>query len=40
MKLNDVICSDVIILRNLVKKTVKRDYFKIAAVSTSFIQSY
>ena len=35
--MNDVIDSDVIILRNLTKKTVKRVYFKIAATSSSFI---
>ena len=32
--------NDIIILRNLSKKTIKRVYFKIAAVSSSFIQSY
>ena len=39
-KINDIIDSDVIILRNLAKKTVKRVHFKIAAVSSSFIESY
>ena len=39
-KINDVIDSDVIILRNLAKKTVKRVYFKIAAASSSFTQFY
>ena len=39
-KINDVIDSDVIIRRNLDEKTVKRVYFKIAAVSSYFIQSY
>ena len=34
--INDVIDSDVIILRHLAKKTVKKVYFKIAAASSSF----
>ena len=38
-QINDVIDSDVIILRNLAKKTVKRVYLKIAATSSSFVQS-
>ena len=38
--INGVIDSDVIMLRNLAKKTVKRVYFKISAASSSFIQSY
>ena len=37
-KINDVLDGDVIILRKLAKKTVKRVY--IASVSLSFIQSY
>ena len=32
--------DDVIVVRKLAKKTVKRVYFKIATVSSSFIQSY
>ena len=39
-KINDVIDNDVIIVRNLAEKTVKRVYFKIAAASSFFIQSY
>ena len=39
-KINNVIDIDVIILRRLAKKTVKRVYFKIAAASLSFIQSW
>ena len=38
-KFNDVIASDVIILRHLAKETVKVVYFKIADSSLSFIQS-
>ena len=32
--------NDVIIVRKLAEKTIKRVYFKIAAASSSFIQSY
>ena len=39
-KTNDVIDNNVIILRKLAEKTVERVYFKIAAASSSFIQSY
>ena len=38
-KINDVIHNDVIIVRKLAEKTVKRVYFKIAAAFSSFIQS-
>ena len=36
-KINDVIDNDVIIVRNLAEKTVKRVYFKIVAASSFFI---
>ena len=39
-KIIDVIDNDVILVRNLAEKTVKRVYFKIAAASSIFIQSY
>ena len=39
-KIDDVIDNDVIIVRNLAEKTVKRIYFKIVAASSFFIQSY
>ena len=39
-KINDVIHNGVIIVRKLAEKPVKRVYFKIAAASSSFIQSY
>ena len=39
-KINDVIDNDVVIVRNLAEKTVKRVYFKIAAASSIFIQFY
>ena len=39
-KINDVIDNDVIIVRKLAEKTItERVYFKITAVSSSFIQS-
>ena len=39
-KINDIMDSDVIILRNLAKNTVKRGYFKIADASSFFIQPH
>ena len=39
-KINDVMDNEVIIMRNLAEKAVKRVYFKIATASSFFIQSY
>ena len=39
-KINDVIDNDVIIVRKLAEQTVKTVSLKIAAASSSFIQSY
>ena len=39
-KINDAIDNDVIIVRNLAEKTVKRVYFNIVDASSFSIQSY
>ena len=40
IKINDVIDNGVIIMKKLAEKILKRVYFKIAAASSCFIQSY
>ena len=39
-KINNIMDNDVIILRKLAEKTVKRVYFEITVACLSFIQSY